>query len=245
MPKTAPLLLKKSPSIADFDTTSASAKHSFGGGMCNFGDLLDQEIEAALDHEKPVEGSAIPVQFGFGPEILSKQNPVAAIHGYVLGTHQDWNASRIAKDRPCYIGNNLTIWAENPEISEGKNALDRALEAGRKILKLKDNWDGEGSVGYAKATYNRTEQFLRKHEAWLLQKVGEYIPTLEIEPGPEGSIDLHWKTPKYELLVNIPVDETAPASFYGDDYKKNAFKGTFPQDETNEALILWLKEMSK
>jgi hypothetical protein len=51
---------------------------------------------------------------------------------------------------------------------------------------------------------------------------------ISILPGPYGSIDLHWRTPKRELLINVPDDAEGPASYYGDDREEgtgNAIRG--------------------
>jgi len=67
------------------------------------------------------------------------------------------------------------------------------------------------------------------------------VPIPAILPGPDGSIDLHWKTEKYELLINIPGDLNAPASFYGDNYSTLKLEGTFDLKQLNFILIDWLR----
>ncbi len=55
-----------------------------------------------------------------------------------------------------------------------------------------------------------------------------------------GSIDLHWKQPTWELLVNIPAEETRRAAFYGDDYGAGAIKGSGDAGRHNFGLLEWL-----
>ena len=44
----------------------------------------------------------------------------------------------------------------------------------------------------------------------------------------------------YKLLINIPKEIDAPASFYGDDYKMDKIKGTFDSSKLNCGLLLLL-----
>jgi hypothetical protein len=62
----------------------------------------------------------------------------------------------------------------------------------------------------------------------------------DIAPGPDGSIDLHWDYPAYEMLINIPRDESSMAGFYGDDRGRISIKGKFDPSQVNEGLLLWL-----
>ena len=66
------------------------------------------------------------------------------------------------------------------------------------------------------------------------------MPTPQINPGPEGSIDVHWKTRQFELLLNFPADPTLPAGFYGDDYGTLKIKGKMRTEGFNQGLLLWL-----
>lgn len=134
------------------------------------------------------------------------------------------------------------VYDNTPRSRENFNLLNKEIdESKQRILSLKDNWDKEGSKGYKEEIWNRSISFLRQ----LYQKLyGEYkieIAIPDILPGPEGSIDIHWKTEKYELLINIPSDLNEPASFYGDNYSNLKIQGTFELKQLNIMLIDWLK----
>jgi hypothetical protein len=66
----------------------------------------------------------------------------------------------------------------------------------------------------------------------------------KILPGPHGSIDLHWKMPKRELLINIPANPEEPGSYYGDDREEgteNAIRGkNLDVSANNEWIFMWL-----
>jgi hypothetical protein len=121
--------------------------------------------------------------------------------------------------------------------------LEQEIQRSRRILSLEDDWDGEGSKGYSEQAWSRATGYLRRQARACWLRHGVVIPTPTIGPGPEGSIDIHWQTEFYELLVNIPADPAIPASFYGDDYGTLSIKGTFdPSAEPSGhlALVSWL-----
>lgn len=120
--------------------------------------------------------------------------------------------------------------------------LNDAIAESKWILDLKDNFDGEGSVGYSKETWEMAIKFLKNTARWIWNKRGVVMEVPRISPGPSGSIDLHWKTATKELLVNIPSDRKEMASFYGDDYGKLHVKGTLDPSTYNAGLLDWLSK---
>lgn len=125
----------------------------------------------------------------------------------------------------------------SPELSE-------AIQASREILQLQDDWDTEGSPSYSESTLARATRFLlsnalrywRDHQRWVLAP--------RILPGPDGNIDLHWKTPQRELLITIPANPAEPAAYYGDDQEdgtENAIRGKrLDTSAYSEWIIAWL-----
>jgi hypothetical protein len=126
----------------------------------------------------------------------------------------------------------------NPVV--GTNSLDRALASGRWILELREGWDDQGSLGYSISTWERMEAFLGNHARTLELEYGIAFPAPQILPGPMGSIDVLWKTEKFELLLNIPSDPSVEASFYGDDRGNIQIKGTLDTSKANAGLLVWL-----
>ena len=119
-------------------------------------------------------------------------------------------------------------------------AIAREIEASRSILDLPDNWDDQGSAGYTEAVWMRATDFLMRHAKWLYERHCLSVEAPDIGPGPEGSIDLHWRTDEYELLINIPASPQKPAGFYGDDYGKAVIKGTLDTAGISRGLETWL-----
>lgn len=114
--------------------------------------------------------------------------------------------------------------------------VEQAIRDSEKILQLKDDWDEEGSPGYEFATWKRAAEFVRLHcyKAWRISK--RSVPAPIVFPGPDGSIDVHWRTEELELLVNVPADPSKPASFYGDDYADICIKGTVSTSRENHGI---------
>jgi hypothetical protein len=118
--------------------------------------------------------------------------------------------------------------------------LSIAIENSRAILDLENDWDGEGGVGYSETTWLRATDFLRENALRLWQMKGVWPAVPFIEPGPNGSIDLHWRTSKRELLINIPSDPNQPAGYYGDNFASETIKGKLDISENNEWIMVWL-----
>jgi hypothetical protein len=118
--------------------------------------------------------------------------------------------------------------------------LYRAIEASRRILDLPDDWDGAGSPAFAEPTWEKAADFLRRHASALWDRDGLALPIPQILPGPESGIDLHWQSSRRELLINIPSDNAAPITFYGDDYGQDKKKGQIGEGALNLDLFAWL-----
>ena len=127
-----------------------------------------------------------------------------------------------------------------PRQEEEDRELKAEIEQAKTLLKLVDNWDEEGSPTFSKGTLDRAVAFLTAHSARGRDLCSSYPPAPKIGPGPDGSIDLHWKQKMWELLVNIPADDTQMAVFYGDDYGTAKFKGSFDPKTVNLGIVAWL-----
>ena len=96
------------------------------------------------------------------------------------------------------------------------------------------------SSTYKKSTINRAISFLKKlaYSLWKINQTIIEIP--KIQPGPSGSIDICWKTPTFQLLINFPEEENEPASYYGDDYGSNTTEGQFDGSKMDQVFLFWL-----
>jgi hypothetical protein len=122
--------------------------------------------------------------------------------------------------------------------------LTDAVWRSRTILSLNDDWDEQGSPGYSEQTWKRAIQFLLRNVTLVWRRHRVPVPVPRILPGPEGSIDLHWRTPARELLINIPASPEEAASYYGDDIEEgteSAIRGKgLDTNADSEWILLWL-----
>jgi hypothetical protein len=120
--------------------------------------------------------------------------------------------------------------------------ISEAIRASREILELEDE---EGRPLCTEETWTRAVTFLAKNASWLFNERGRVIDAPRIWVGPNQSIDLHWDTRSYELLLNVRADPKQSAGFYGDDKAgKRHIKGTIDLSQFNDGLLLWLENYS-
>lgn len=118
--------------------------------------------------------------------------------------------------------------------------IEKAINSSRYILELGENWDEDGSPSYSEETWNRAASFIKK-TAWSFKSErGNWIQPPKITPGPDGSIDVRWKTEKRTLLINFPADEAQFPDFFGSDKGKDTIKGTLDLSSPNQWLLMWL-----
>jgi hypothetical protein len=123
-----------------------------------------------------------------------------------------------------------------------------AIEQSRYMLAFEDDWDEEGSPAYTGATWERATAFLLRSARQLWEDNHLSLDAPKILPGPAGSIDLHWKTTRRELLINIPDTPDEPANFYGDNSSSRehlpnqTVKGVLDTSKDHPWLLMWLMQ---
>jgi len=121
--------------------------------------------------------------------------------------------------------------------------LAAEIEQSRSMLSLPDDWDEEGSPGYAEATWHRAVALLVQNATRLWRQDRVSVQAPRVRKGPEGSIDLDWRAPDRELLINVPADPAEPATYYGDDGAGgHRIKGALDTSADNRWLLRWLTE---
>lgn len=121
--------------------------------------------------------------------------------------------------------------------------VDRVIHSSRTLLELKEDWDGEGASPISEETWNRAARFLRNNASTLWGKYATRVESPSIVPLNDGSIDIHWKIARRELLVNIPPDPEKRATYYGDNKQGgNVVEGDLDIDAQNHWLLVWLTE---
>lgn len=120
--------------------------------------------------------------------------------------------------------------------------ISSVIKEANKILSLEEDWDGADGKPFQRETLDRATKFVKLCAETALNKFSEVLAAPDILPSSDGSIDIHWEAPNYELLVNIPENQDEPAEFYGDDYGDAKFKGTLKTDVANLGLTFWLTD---
>ena len=118
--------------------------------------------------------------------------------------------------------------------------IHEAIERSRPMLEWADDWDGEGSPGYTGATWERAVDFIIRNAVRLYEQLGTRILAPVIRPGPGGSIDIDWQSGQRGLLLNVPVDQAEPATFYGRDTSGTTIEGTLDTSGRNQWMLMWL-----
>lgn len=101
--------------------------------------------------------------------------------------------------------------------------LSHALGNARNLLELPDDWDGEGSEKLSSSTVEAAVGFLLSVFREYRDK--ESFPVPDFLPATGRSVDVHWYSAPFELLVNIG-DGGLTGSFFGDRSGVGAISGS-------------------
>jgi hypothetical protein len=119
-------------------------------------------------------------------------------------------------------------------------ALCAEIERAEAILEHMEEAKEEDAPVYSRDTLIRASVFLKAHSAQLRKMYRVFGPVPNIGPGPNGSVDLHWRLKDRELLVNIPADSGETAAYYGDNYGTEEVKNSFDPATFDWGIIAWL-----
>lgn len=104
--------------------------------------------------------------------------------------------------------------------------LYQEINKSKYILDLSENHDDQGGDEYNEGTWKKAIIFLSKYISWIYTESGKIISSPKIFHGPDGSIDIQWKTNEFKLLINVP-SENDIATFYGNYQDSQEIEGSF------------------
>lgn len=107
-----------------------------------------------------------------------------------------------------------TAWEPH---TEDERELTSELERVDKLIDENDSEDAESLRYIRKEALIRAKAFLRLQSGRLRKICALSVPVPDMDLGPNGSIDLHWKRGDWELLVNIPAEPNDLAAVYGEN----------------------------
>jgi hypothetical protein len=140
----------------------------------------------------------------------------------------------LRQDKP-HSPNTSAVAFVRPSIVD--EALEDEIARSREMLQLPQDWDDQGAVRIDESTWSRAISFLRSSAQTLRRIHGVAMPVPQISPSPDGSIDILWRNPTFELLINITATE---GGFYGESKSGLRIKGTFFPERQDQGILSWL-----
>src|SRR6266540_3899048 len=125
-------------------------------------------------------------------------------------------------------------------VTEISPHLAAAIESSRRILDLPDNWNEEGSPAYAEDTWKRAARFVAESAIGYQSIRGGWVDPPKITPGPDGSIDVRWKTSRRSILINFPSEQYQQIQFFGSTGDADSIKGILDVSSPNQWILMWL-----
>lgn len=112
----------------------------------------------------------------------------------------------------------------------------------RAMLDLNHDWDGEGSPAYNEATWDRAAHLVVDSTTRFWRASRVLPPAPIITNGPDGGVDIVWRSGDRKLLINIPEEPKDVATFYGRDLEHDHYslQGECVPSHHNEWLLVWL-----
>lgn len=124
--------------------------------------------------------------------------------------------------------------------SIGLAGLAAEIERARYLLDLPDDWDDDGSPGFAEATWSRTVAFAVDLCTRLVDGWSVTPRDVEIMPGANGNLSLEVAYPNATLLFSVPPTRDEPIRYYGrSDAADRTTKGLLAPEESLDWLSLW------
>ena len=126
-------------------------------------------------------------------------------------------------------------------------AIARAVEDSTSILSLKPGWDDGKAQPIQRETWQQANGFLLRYAVRIYNLFSLVLPVPDINPCPNGSMDLSWRTKSARMLVNVRMENGEMlAFFYGDLYdNKMPIKGNVPAESVEDHLACWMKNVAR
>lgn len=115
--------------------------------------------------------------------------------------------------------------------------MEKEIQQSREMLELQEDWDDNGAAPITADTWNRAINFLRQLAEDYESAMRSAAPVPTISPCPDGSIDLLWKTERFQLLVNVQPRDANESDFYGQTALGLKVKGTFRPESHRLRLL--------
>lgn len=141
---------------------------------------------------------------------------------------------------------NLLVEKSKKQVSiDNLNKLEKKLKkVSQTILNYPNNWDGEGAETFKEETWERSVKLLKN----ILYNIWEALKNFSLPsilPVPDSSIDIHWDTNIFELLINIPSKSKELIHYSGEPngHPENEIEGRCIDELVELVLTNWLKKI--
>ncbi len=110
---------------------------------------------------------------------------------------------------------NVRVEAVKPRIGGFAPPMAQLRDAAY-LQALGDDYDGEGSPGFAPSTVGRALELSSRIDAFYTGLFGARLRPAKLRPGPSGSVDIVWEDERFELFLKVPPAPEIP-SVYGEN----------------------------
>jgi hypothetical protein len=118
--------------------------------------------------------------------------------------------------------------------------LGRLISESRWILGWHEIMDGKATRPIESRTFSRAISLLTMLAYQAQTDASAEFPLPRISPSPDGSVDLLWESPGFELLVNVPAGPDALATFAGEKANQIRLTGETNPEKPAEILLKWI-----
>jgi len=156
---------------------------------------------------------------------------------------KDTFLSKVIAIEPFYV---LEVGGIKKLVPLELESLNQIIIKSKNLSDLPEDWDTFGALQINVKTWEKMSHFLIDYSLYVFNNYNATIQMPAINPCPNGSIDLVWRTKKVRLLVNIkPYNSKIIGSYYGDLFEnKQAIKHIIETDAIVEHFAFWMKNLT-
>jgi hypothetical protein len=140
----------------------------------------------------------------------------------------------------------IDVDGKSIELDAKLEKIAKEIEESKSILELNDDWDSFDAKKIDKEVWFMAVSLLSKYAHYILAEFSTVIQPPEINPVPNGTIDLSWRTKNGRFLMNVKGKESNTlASYYGDLYNnEQPIKDKLINDSIIKHLAYWMRNLA-
>jgi hypothetical protein len=186
-------------------------------GQMNLAPVQDRPFSAP----RPMMGTIVPVDLAAVPSPFSVE--LAEFNGLVVPAYRQEPAAPGGMMGPA-------------------EPLLYAITLGQELTKLDPTHEDEVTERYDQRTVDYAASVAISLWSGYRGLFGVDMPIPRFRPGPHGSIDLRWRTPRFQLLVNVPKEAGADVTAFGKALGSLSISATFDRASPDGGLLEWVHD---